>query len=47
MLIILIEDSDVAFFFLYFIAIFVWEIDMSIVLIDYLACLSIVTLTLP
>ena len=45
-LIILIKDSDIATF-LCFIAIFVWDIDMLIVLIDYLACLSIVTLILP
>ena len=45
-LIILIEDSDVAIF-LCFIAISIWDIDMLIVLIDYLACLSIVILIFP
>ena len=42
-LIILIEDSDVSIF-LCFIAISIWDITM---LIDYLVCLSIVTLILP
>ena len=46
-LIILIEDSDVAFSFLCFIVIFVWEIDMLIMFIDYFVYLSIVTLILP
>ena len=45
-LIILIEDSNIAMF-LCFIAIFIWDIDMLIVLIDYLTCLSIVILILP
>ena len=41
------EDSDVAIFFLCFIAISIWDIDLLIMLIDYLACLNIVTLVLP
>ena len=34
-------------FFLCFIAISIWDIDLLIMLIDYLACLNIVTLVLP
>ena len=45
-LIILIEDFDVSIF-LCFIAISIWDFIMLIVLIDYLVCLSIVTLILP
>ena len=33
--------------FLCLIAISIWDIDMLIMLIDYFACLSIVTLILP
>ena len=44
--IILIKDSDVVIF-LYFIAISFWDIDMLIVLIDYLTYLRIVTLISP
>ena len=45
-LIILIGDFDVAIF-LCFIAISIWDIGMLIVLINYLVCLSIVTLIFP